>query len=254
LTAAAALSMALAMSQRWLRIAHRGASGSAPEHTRPAFERALRLGADMIELDVQVTRDHELVVIHDLDLDRTTTGSGPVRDQDLSALQRLDAGSWFGPDFAGQRVLSLEEVIELVAAQARLNVEMKAPLADWPALATRLTTVLRTHGLLESTIISCFEPVALLMVRERSSDARLGVLWQRPDFVEAWDWARRLRAISLHPHSMLVSAGLIDTAHARGLQVLTWTVNDVEAMRRLVQCGVDGIISDFPERFAELAG
>ncbi|MFQ5666475.1 MAG: glycerophosphodiester phosphodiesterase [Candidatus Binatia bacterium] len=241
------------MSRRWLRIAHRGASGSAPEHTRAAFVRALALGVDMIELDVQLTRDQQLVVMHDVDLGRTTTGRGPVHEHDLNALTALDAGSWFGSDFTGERVLSLEDVIALIGGRARLNVEMKAAFSSWPALASRLVETLRACDLLDSTIVSCFAPPALLAVREQASQVRLGLLWDRPNLADAWEWARKLRAASIHPHWRLVSADLVRKAAAQGLKVLAWTVNDVTTMRRLVRQGVQGIMSDFPERFAEIA-
>ena len=242
------------MSQRWLRIAHRGASGSAPEHTRAAFEHALDCGVDMIELDVQLSRDGALVVIHDLDLQRTTNAAGAVRERSFAEIKTLDAGAWYGPQFAGQRVLSLDEVIDIVGMRARLNVELKAPEADWPLLATTLTGTLRGRGLLEGTIISCFEPPALAVVYECDAAARLGLLWQHTEFAQAWEWARRLGAVSFHPHWLLVSTGLVDAAHACGLQVLTWTVNDGGTMRELLRLGVDGIISDHPERFPAVAG
>jgi glycerophosphoryl diester phosphodiesterase len=238
------------MSAPWWRIAHRGASGSAPEHTRPAFERALALGVDMIELDVQCTRDGELVVIHDRDLDRTTSGHGPVRACELATLRVLDAGRWFAPRFAGERILTLAEVLELVGTRARLNVEIKAPAQDWERAAVRLLDDLRQAAALEKTVISCFDVWALACCRWLSPDARLGLLWQGPSLEGAWPAARTLRAWSIHPHWALASADMIATAHAVGLRVLAWTVNDVQVMRDLIARGVDGIISDFPERFA----
>jgi glycerophosphoryl diester phosphodiesterase len=241
------------MDREWLRIAHRGASGSAPEHTRPAFERALEFGVDMIELDVQLSRDGELVVIHDTDLQRTTNGAGAVRERSFAEIKTLDAGAWYGQQFADQRVLSLDEVIDIVGTRARLNVELKAPEPDWPALATKLIGTLRGRGILDSTVISCFEPAALAIARERDAASRLGLLWQHTEFQQAWEWVRRLDAASLHPHWTLVSSAVVEEAHARGLQVLTWTVNDVDTMHDLVRQGVDGIISDHPERFREVA-
>jgi glycerophosphoryl diester phosphodiesterase len=240
------------VSRAWLRIAHCGASGSAPEHTRAAFERALALGVDMIELDVQLSHDNELVVMHDLTLDRTTSGHGPVRAHELAGLRVLDAGTWFAPEFAGERVLSLQEVLQLVGGRARLNTEIKAPAADWEEVARRLVALLRQFEVLHSTVISCFEPEALEKVRGHARDAKLGVLWQNPDLSDAWRWARALGAVSLHPYWMLISEGVVRRARAQGVQVLAWTVNEVETMRRLIQAGVDGVISDFPERFASL--
>jgi glycerophosphoryl diester phosphodiesterase len=238
------------MPTPWLRIAHRGASGTAPEHTCAAFARAVELGVDMIELDVQLTRDAELVVMHDYDLERTTSGFGAVRDRTLAEIRTLDAGRWFGPQFAGQTVLTLAEVLALVGDAARLNVEVKAPRDDWPVLVPRLLETLDRHRAIESTIISCFEPGALAAVREHSDRARLGLLWQDTSFDEAWRWAATLGAVSIHPWWLLVSADVVRAAHTRGLQVLTWTVNDIAAMQELVLQGVDGIISDFPERLS----
>lgn len=238
------------MSATWWRIAHRGASGSAPEHTRPAFERALALGVDMIELDVQCARDGELVVIHDRDLGRTTSGNGPVRAYDSATLRVLDAGRWFAPRFAGEPILTLAEVLELVGTRARLNVEIKAPAADWERVAARLLDDLRQAAALEKTVISCFDARALACCRRLSPDAQLGLLWQGPGLEAAWPVARTLRASSVHPHWALASTDMIATAHAAGLRVFAWTVNDVQVMRQLIARGVDGIISDFPERFA----
>ena len=240
------------MDQQWLRIAHRGASGTSPELTRAAFERALSFGVDMIELDVQFSRDLELVVIHDHELHRTTSGRGAVRELDFAELAALDAGSWFATEFAGERVLHLDEVIRLVGGRARLNVEVKSPSSDWPEMASRLVRVLRAHDLVAATVVSCFDPGALFAVRARASEVRLGVLWQRTDFAEAWDLAAALGAVSIHPHWMLVSPEIVQAAHRRNLQVLVWTVNEVEAMQCLGQYGVDGIMSDFPERFDKI--
>jgi glycerophosphoryl diester phosphodiesterase len=245
--------MSRIVSCAWLRIAHRGASGSAPEHTRAAFERALALGVDMIELDVQLSRDGELVVMHDPDLDRTTSGHGAVRAHEFAALKVLDAGSWFAPEFAGERVLNLREVLQLVRGRARLNTEIKAPPADWAELAQRLVDVLCEFEALHSSVISCFEPGALEMVRRLAPDAKLGVLWQRPDFSDAWWWAHTLGAVSVHPHWMLISERVMHRARAQGLRIMAWTVNEVETMRRLIRIGVDGIISDLPEHFSSAA-
>jgi glycerophosphoryl diester phosphodiesterase len=232
----------------YLRIGHRGVAGTRPEHTRVAFERAMEIGVDMIELDVQLTCDGGLVVLHDRDLGRTSSGSGPVRERRLAELRALDAGSWFGPAYAGEKVLSLDEVLDLTAGRAELNVEIKSPEPDWEDTAGVLTDLLRARGRLDSTIVSCFEVGALECMRRRCASAGLGVLWHTTDLDTVWRAAADLRARSVHPHWSLVDAGLIATAHARGLMLITWTVNEPELMHHFVQLGVDGIISDFPER------
>ena len=234
-----------------LKIAHRGASGTTPELTRAAFLRALELGADMIELDVQLTKDGYLVVIHDHELQRTANAPGHVREQTLAELKQLDVGSWFDVRFRGEGILSLEEVIEIVGRRAMLNVEIKSPPGDWSSTALKTVAVLTHAGILGTTVISCFEMQALLRVRELSPAARLGVLWHQPDFEEAWRWARELAAWSFHPWCKVLAEDGVAQAHQRGLRVLTWTVNDPEEIEQMADIGVDGIMSDFPERLLQ---
>ncbi|MBI3783972.1 MAG: hypothetical protein HY270_11275 [Deltaproteobacteria bacterium] len=238
------------MPGSWLRIAHRGASGSTPEHTRPAFERAVSLDVDMIELDVQLSRDEELVVMHDSELERTTNGRGHVREFTLTQLKQLDCGSWYESAFQGQPILTLEEVISIIGPKVRLNTEMKGSQTDWDSLAPRLLTVLERSSRLESTIVSCFQPEALIALRRLRAHVPLGILWQDPTLADAWRWARELGAIAVHPFWMFVDSETVAAARERHLQLIAWTVNDVDTIHSLVKLGVDGIISDFPERFA----
>ena len=236
------------MHESWLRIAHRGASGTAPEHTHPAFQRAIDMGVDMVELDVQLSRDEKIVVIHDDSVDRTTSGSGMVRNSTLAELKDLDAGSWFSPQFAGERILTLQELLALVAGRVRLNVEIKAPPDDWGVLVPALLDLLSEHGVTETTVISCFEPEALQAVRRFDPRIQVGLLWHLPDLEEAWRRCAELRATSLHPFWMLASPEVLQAARQRGLRVLAWTVNGQDAINALVASGIDGIISDYPER------
>jgi len=241
------------MQKDWLRIAHRGASGTAPEHTRAAFNLALDAGVDMIELDVQLSRDGELVVVHDFDLERTTNGRGSVRTHDWSALQALDAGSWFGAEFAGQRILTLSEVLQIVGDKARLNVEVKPTAGDESALAEKLIALLERCGKTRSTVVSCFDFDVLREIRARDRDVNLGLLTHDPDFSRVWSVARELKALSVHPYWALVTPEIVQSARKERLDVIVWTVNDVDVMATLVAQGVDGIISDHPERFKDVA-
>lgn len=231
-----------------LKIGHRGASGTAPELTRPAFLRALELGVDMIELDIQLTKDGYLVVVHDHDLQRVAGTVGEVRERTLAELKQLDFGAWFGEAFKGEPILTLEEVIEIVGRRAMLNVEIKSPPGDWSNTALKTVAVLTHAGILGTTVLSCFQMQALQKVRELSPAARIGVLWHQPDFDEAWRWAKDLAAWSFHPWCKILQAEGVAEAHARGLRVLTWTVNDPEEIAQMAEIGVDGIMSDFPER------
>ena len=232
-----------------LKIAHRGAAGSRPEHTRPAFERAIELGVDMIELDVQLTRDQRLVVLHDRELGRTVRGDGAVRDHDLAQLCAMESGAWFDPAYTGARVLSLDEVLDLTAGRVELNIEIKSPEPDWTATATVLCDQLRGRKRLESTIVSSFEMGALRAVRRAAAAARLGVLWKATDIESAWEQAAALGAGWVHQLWGLVDAAVVEAAHQRDLALIVWTVNEVDDIKRFGGRGVDGIISDSPELF-----
>lgn len=205
----------------------------------------------MIELDVHLTRDEQLVVIHDHELNRTTPATGLVREHTLAELQRLDTGGWFGEGFRGEPMLTLSEVFELLAGRAALNVEIKSPEPDWPRTAEVLAAVLGGDRLATS-IVSSFEMGALTAVRERLPRVPVGVLWHHVDLLPAWRWAERLGAAALHPYAPLVTDDVVRDAHARGLRVNTWTVNDEADMVRLAQLGVDAIISDFPDRLQQV--
>jgi len=240
------------MQQTWLRIAHRGASGTRPEHTRSAFARALEIGVDMAELDVHLTRDGQLAVIHDHELERTTPQRGPVRERTLAELKQIDAGRWFAEEFAGETILSLDDVLAMTRNKIRLNVEIKAPESDWDGVSRELLDTLRRHDALATTVVSCFDLGALQSLRRADRDIALGVLWAQPELDEAWRWCADVGAISIHPYWMLANAVTVKVAHDRSLQVMVWTVNAEEHMRDMLAAGVDGIISDYPERFVSL--
>lgn len=237
----------------WLRIAHRGASGSAPEHTASAFRRAVDLAVDMIELDVQLSADHQLIVMHDLTLERTSNGQGPVRDRTLAELKSFDCGSWYDSAFAGEKILSLPEVIGLLPANVALNVEIKALEGDWAELVANLSTLLRRTARLGSTIISSFQVGALRALRQIELEARIGLLTHDASFRGIWDVAEELSAYSIHPFFALLDRDWITEAHRHNCRVITWTVNQPADMERLVAWGVDGVISDHPEHFARIA-
>lgn len=238
----------------FLRIGHRGAAGTRPELTIPAFARALELGVDMIELDVQLTRDRHLVVLHDRQLGRTVRGQGPVRERCLAELMALDAGAWFDARWAGALVPSLDQVLELTAGRAELNVEIKSPPPDWDDTAQVLLELLERCGRLGATLISGFELGALQAVRVRSAAAAIGVLWERVDGEAMWGAAAAVGAAALHLQWTLIDDAVVAEAHERGLKVIAWTVNDPDAMAELARLGVDGQISDFPERLRAIGG
>jgi glycerophosphoryl diester phosphodiesterase len=149
-------------------------------------------------------------------------------------------------------VLSLDEVLDITAGRTMLNVEIKSPAPDWQPTAEVLIDLLERREQMSRTIVGCFEIGALRCVRAVAPQARLAMLWHQPDLDPMWQYAQEIGAENVHPFWPLVDRALVAAARQRGMCVVTWTVNDVAVMRQLVACGVDGIISDFPERFEEI--
>ncbi|MDQ7857919.1 MAG: glycerophosphodiester phosphodiesterase family protein [Armatimonadota bacterium] len=230
-------------------IAHRGASGDAPENTLAAFGRARELGADGVELDVHLSADGEPVVIHDHRLERTTDGRGLVGEQPLAVLRRLDAGRWFGEAFAGQRIPTLDEALATLAG-LRVIVELKNGPIYYPRIAARVAAVVRASGHGRVTV-SSFDHPALRDVRQAAPELNTAVLFAaRPvDPVRlAWDAG----AVLLHPQWAFATADLVAAAHAAGLRVEAWTVDEPDWLRRVMAAGVDGIMTNYPARLLAL--
>ncbi len=229
-----------------LIIAHRGASGELPENTLPAFAGAIEAGAQMCELDVQLTRDGVAVVIHDQTVDRTTNGAGPVAAMTLSEIRRLDAGARFSAAFAGTRIPTLEEVLKLVHGRCALDGELKSP-----GVEREVCRLLRAHDRMDDTIVSSFDWDALAAARRLEPALGLGVLAEA-DLEAMFETALRLRALSVNPRYNLVIPSLIERAHRAGLKMLVWTVDNATDIKRLLALGVDGIMTNYPSRLAAL--
>jgi glycerophosphoryl diester phosphodiesterase len=230
-----------------LNIAHRGASGTSPENTLAAFRAAVAAGAVMCELDVQPTRDLALVVIHDDTVDRTTDGRGEVKGMTLAELKRLDAGVRFsGAAPPGEPIPTLDEVFAATAGQCALNIELKSGQVEKEVVA-----LMRKWDALETSMVSSFDRGRLARMRELEDAVRIGVLAEK-NVQEMFDVAARLSAYAINPRFDLVSSELCNTAHARDLKVLVWTVDAPELMRLLIGCGVDGIMTNYPARLQEV--
>jgi len=235
----------------FLGIAHRGASGRAPENTHAAFAAALDLGAEAIELDCQLSVDGELVVIHDETLDRTTDGRGPVGDHSAAELARLDAGSWFGSEFRGERIPRLPDVLAQLRDHVTLNIEIKSA-RDLGLIEPKLAALIAAERAAEWVVFSSFHPEGVRNMRAAAPWARLGVLCDQDPLPDGLALAIELGAELLIPGRRWVDGRVVAAAHARGLDVWVWTVNEPGEMRRLIALGVDAIFSDYPERFSGL--
>ena len=242
------------MSKHPLVLGHRGARREAPENTLPSFRRALEVGAAGVELDARLTADDQVIVLHDADLARTTDGHGRADELTLAEIRGLDAGGYFGPAFAGTRIPTLAEALEVLAPAQLVNVELKGPDED-TGLERRVLEVVRAAGMLERVVFSSFSPEHLRRLRRLDGQLALATLYGASLFHPApWALVEELRLEALHPWRLAVSAGLVRRAHARGLRVRVWTVNAAAEVRRMVAWEVDGIISDAPGQVQEWVG
>jgi len=228
----------------FMPIAHRGASSYAPENTLAAFDLALEMGARHLELDVELTSDGHVVVIHDDAVDRTTDGSGPVTAHTLSALRALDAGSWFGPAFAGERIPTFGEVLARYKGRAHLHTEIKGRAPD---LSRRTVDLIRDHGMAGQVTITSFQKARLEEVRAYAPELPTG--WLVPDVSDATiAEARRLRLTQICPNAPAVTPELCRRLHAEGFVVRAWGVATEELMRQVVGAGADGMTVNFPDK------
>jgi glycerophosphoryl diester phosphodiesterase len=235
---------------RTLNFAHRGASAYAPQNTLAAFLMAAEMGADGIELDVHLSADNEVVVIHDNTVDGTTDGRGRVSGMTLSELKRLDAGAWFDERFAGERIPTLQEVFDAVGHRLLINIEIKAERDHHPlAQEAEVVRLIEDNQIAQRVLVSSFAPSSLRRVRKMNPNIPLGFLYSRP---EPLFLPRLLRWFSvpydaLHPSLGMVSRGYVERARRRGERVNVWTVNVPHDMRRMRDLGVDGIITNHPD-------
>ena len=235
-----------------LRIAHRGASGSFPENTRLAVEKAIQARADMIELDCQLSSDGHVVIFHDERLVRITGAGGVVNRTPLEQLKRLDAGGWRKAAFKGERIPTLEEVVALVGGEADLCLDIKHYPGSPPGIELKLLFILSHYDCLDRTIISSFDYGCLRRVRELAPEARLGVIYGIGIEENPFVIAAEIEAASLHVQKELASREFLQTGWELGLDAFVWTVNEPREMEDFASLGVQGIMTDFPERFWRL--
>ena len=228
-----------------LVIAHRGASAAAPENTIAAFERAVADGADAIELDVHLSRDDQPVVIHDETLERTTDGRGPVRGHTMRELKRLDAGAWRGPGFTGQRLQTLQEVLERFRGRTRFWIELKGGSDLYPDIEERIVGLLEVYDVIDGALVQSFDHAALARLRSFSRELSLGALLARAPLDLARDVPPDADAVC--PSSDVLGATEREAIRRSGRQCHVWTVNEPALMDRLVEWSVDGIITDRPD-------
>jgi len=234
-------------------IGHRGAMGHCPENTFASFERALELGADWIELDVHLTRDGALAVIHDETVNRTTDGHGLVKEHTLAELKQLDAGRWFGPDFVGQRVPVLDEV--LVWARERntvVDIEIKNAPIYYAGIEEAVVESLDRAGMAEQVIVISFDHGSVQRVKALDSRVATGVLYSARPTDGGLGLARAAQADAVLPQWAFVTPEDVDLAHRADLVVAPWATSDPEVLRGLIAAGVDAIGTNHPDILRQL--
>jgi glycerophosphoryl diester phosphodiesterase len=228
------------MSNSFTVIGHRGARGHAPENTLLALDTGIRLGADWLEFDVQLHESGALLLFHDLTLERTTNGRGLLATQPFEALRQLDAGQ-------GQQIPTLEEALELIEQRAGVNIELKTADGTAEAVAGVVRNYVAAGWPAEKFLVSSFHLPELWEFKQLAPEIPVGALVGGVPL----DWAAcaiELGAASLNLSSEFVDPRLITDAHAHGIKVYVYTVNDPAEMRMLQALGVDGVFSDYPER------
>lgn len=256
-----------------LNLGHRGASGYAPEHTIPAYDLALRLGADSIEQDVRLTKDGVLVVLHDETLDRTarpTAESAPsgctglVREKTLAQIETCDVGSWFNqaypqyarPEYVGLKIPTLEEVFRRYGKSTNYYIETKSPESA-PGMEEELLRLIEEYGLTEpaaekrQVLIQSFSPASLQKIHALDPSLPLTQLFlgsETSETIRARLGLTKTYAVGIGPSKSAVDATLVEAAHARSLDVRPYTINETPEMEKLVTLGVDGMFTDFPDR------
>ncbi|QGQ20460.1 glycerophosphodiester phosphodiesterase [Cellulomonas sp. JZ18] len=234
-----------------LVVAHRGNSSVAPQNTLAAFEAAWRAGAGSIEIDVQRTADGQVVVIHDDTLDATTDGTGAVGATELARVRSLDAGAWFAPAYAGQRVPTFAEVVDLLLRRPGIDLLLEVKGAWTVDQVRAVTEPVLAAGLADRVVVQSFWPETVAALRDAAPELRRGLLVfeVRDDLL---DLCAELGVMTCNPYGPLLAAdpGLVDRLHAAGLQVMVWTLDEPEHWAAAVALGVDAIITDRPDRLA----
>ena len=233
----------------WI-IAHRGYRAKYPENTLISFQAALDAGATMIELDVRFSSDGKLVVMHDNTVDRTTDGRGQVYAHSLKELKQLDAGGWFNPVFAGQRVPELEEVLELVNGGALIDIEIKPqaynPCQPSEAIEQRIVELVARKRANDIVLISSFDKNILERIASMENAPAIALISRNQAENSTLELCKRLNIFSWHPDQQILSQEQVLLMHAEGIWVFPFNVDTPQDFKRMFDMNVDGVISNNP--------
>lgn len=237
--------------QKPLIIAHRGASAEAPENTLSAFKLAVEQQCDAIELDLHMSADGELIVCHDYTINRTTNGEGAISELTTKQLKKVDASYRFAETYAGEQIPLLDEVFDVVPRHIMINVEMKNDYGQ--KVQPKLLDLLYRTNRLDTVVISSFNHKSLYELKLLEPSIKVGLLYGEP-IVHHWKMAETfgMPLYSLHPSHTAINQQDIAVAIAHGLQVYPYTINHEDVIRKYIEWGASGIITDFPARMKAL--
>jgi glycerophosphoryl diester phosphodiesterase len=246
-----------------LNVAHRGASGYAPEHTLTSYKMGEQMHGDYIEIDLQMTKDGQLIAMHDETLDRTTNGTGQVKDHTLAEIKQLDAGSWFNekyphmakPEYAGLKVPTLDEVFQTFGKNANYYIETKSPEV-YPGMEEALLEKVNKYGIDKDTLlVQSFSPASLMKMHDLDTSVKLVQLMEytSPAAISDVDiTAVKQYAIGIGPNSDMIDKEYVQKVVNSGLEIHPYTVNEKEEMQKLIDWGVTGMFTNFPDRLNEV--
>ena len=229
-----------------LKIAHRGVSGLAPENTRAAFKKAIDCGMDMIELDLQMSKDGHFVICHDFNLKRIAGVDALVSELKLSELKDLDIGSWYDETFFKERMMTLEEVIKLTKNKIKLNLEYKIPIPNYKETVARLIDLLVKFGVEEEVLISSFNHNVIKYLKKYKLNLETAIL----SYALAVNPVNLLvdaKADVFNAHYLLANQQLVNQIQTAGYKINIWTVNQPKLIEKFKSFGVDGIMTDYPD-------
>lgn len=236
-----------------LNIAHRGFSGKFPENTMRAFTEAVTAGCDGIETDLHLTKDGVLVICHDETIERTTDGSGFIAEQNYIDLCKFDAGIKYGREFAKEKIPTLDELLEFVKGKALLiNLELKNNIVNYKDMEEKVIQKIYDYKLEKNIILSSFNHYSMVKVKKIDPKIKTGLLYDA-SLYKVHEYAEKLKADAVHPfYPSVFDINIVKDIHKNGIAINTYTVNEEADMKKLIGLGIDGIITNYPDKLNNL--